>query len=650
MPLFTHRMRLSCAIVVCNDNFKYLEFWPIVKQAWWDIVGIPCVMVYVADTIFEFLKIDPAVIHFRPIPELSVERQLQIIGYLYPALFKGDGDIVLSSIDMIPVEKDISTGLKMVQILSSRGVNEEKQRTPTCCIACPSELLSNIYHIKTQEDIYNFLGNMNSTSDKKIHITNLSAGTNMNILKDYYKTSINIRLTTPETTKEVLQIIKYCKGLPFDNNLTKYCFKAGIDSDNEIPCKTELQKEFEDTDLFIVEISNRTVYTWNTHVVHKSLYAKMPLNVETYNLTNEEIEADILQIKQLIYPKKLLISQFLEDKSDLTSYVEEVCMRHDIPFVKRPDIRIIPINMNDTLDTDYDYKEYILFNQIYKNKIDSIFNVKTAVLVWKSSFYNYPQTNRDNFWGIGDMIRGVIGMYKLSKKYKFDLIVDKSLHPLSMLLKCDRHRYTNLIEENQDKIPLCMPHEVEHILQNELINNSENDTVCFYTNMQLDAYNGGIPSELQEFIDYILRPSSAFEVYTAKLMNTLAIDSYTIIHYRLGDDEMVRNQCNYSIYENAFTHLLKTYKETDIVITDSAQFKDLIRKKNTQIRVLDTKICHVGIEHSYEALRDTLFEFNLLRGAKSIRSYSRYDWISGFVYAIHKIYNIPLEGHCDMKF
>ena len=42
-------MKLSCALVACNENPHYLAFWPVVKRAWWEIVGIPCIMVYIGD-------------------------------------------------------------------------------------------------------------------------------------------------------------------------------------------------------------------------------------------------------------------------------------------------------------------------------------------------------------------------------------------------------------------------------------------------------------------------------------------------------------------------------------------------------------------------------------------------------------------------
>ena len=99
-------MKVSCVLVACNDNPKYLQFWPIVKKAWWDLVGLPCIMVYVGSTLPEELKNDPAVLHWKPSPSWPTATQAQVIRLLYPALLKCDGAVLLSDMDMIPMQRD----------------------------------------------------------------------------------------------------------------------------------------------------------------------------------------------------------------------------------------------------------------------------------------------------------------------------------------------------------------------------------------------------------------------------------------------------------------------------------------------------------------------------------------------------------------
>lgn len=65
-------------------------------------------------------------------------------------------------------------------------------------------------------------------------------------------------------------------------------------------------------------------------------------------------------------------------------------------------------------------------------------------------------------------------------------------------------------------------------------------------------------------------------------------------------------------------------------------------KSKYNINTLDTKICHLGntIDNSY--IEDTLVDFFVQSNAKKIKTYSIYNWISGFIHWNAKIYNIPI--------
>lgn len=259
---------------------------------------------------------------------------------------------------------------------------------------------------------------------------------------------------------------------------------------------------------------------------------------------------------------------------------------------------------------------------------------KTVIMVWKQSFFNLP---KNNFWGLGDLIRGTIGIFKLSKKYNFNIIVDLSLHPLSQFLKNDEHPYSNIIRENKDNIPFIMPNIAESYITNKLYSENKN-YICLCSNMPLSSYDSDCSSELSDFIKNIFRPNDLFSEYFLNFSR----QDYTIIHYRLGDSSELVD------FQKAYEHLIRHYKKSDIFITDSQKFKSIVSKDN--IDMLKTKVCHIGYNECYEELRDTLVEFFMIMNSKKITSFSTYSWISGFVYAIHYIFNIPLEGHINVKF
>ena len=150
-------MKLSCALVACNENPRYLEFWPLVRQAWWEIVGIPAVMIYIGETKPEEYKDDPSVICFKPIEGWSTVTQSQVIRLLYPALLQCDGAVVLSDMDMIPLQREFFVeGLEQFQpnqFVSLRGIDEHEQQIYICYCAATPQTWSDLFQVKTIEDI-----------------------------------------------------------------------------------------------------------------------------------------------------------------------------------------------------------------------------------------------------------------------------------------------------------------------------------------------------------------------------------------------------------------------------------------------------------------------------------------------------------------
>lgn len=155
-------MKLSCALVACNENPHYLQFWPYVKRAWMEVVGIPCVMVYVGEVLPEELREDPAVIHFPPIGEWPTATQAQVIRLLYPALLKCDGAVVLSDMDMIPLQRTFFTEgfaqFKEDQFVSLRGMDEQEKQIYMCYVGATPQTWSDVFRIKTLENIRECMG------------------------------------------------------------------------------------------------------------------------------------------------------------------------------------------------------------------------------------------------------------------------------------------------------------------------------------------------------------------------------------------------------------------------------------------------------------------------------------------------------------
>lgn len=488
-------------------------------------------------------------------------------------------------------------------------------------------------------------------------ITTFGSCRQQSIKNHFNVTSIQERLTYPHYTKEIIQAIEYCKGIhTFDNALTRYCFRTGILEQRVIDYQSQLQQEFESSNVIVVEIASRICYTWNGVYVHHILtepkygFHDIP-SIAIRDLTDEEIEQDILRMKELVYPKKLLIATHLCTRNsgrrfDLVQLLEAVTYKYNIPCINPSQLLEGETNIyEDPIAFHYTPKGHHLIRYQYKYFIDQLFYKKNAVVVWKYDYYNCPRTLHDNFWGFGDMLRGIIGVYKLCKQYQTRLIVDSSLHPVSRFFKNQPHIFSSIVSPLQDSIPCLHTEHVKSIFDRI----PDGGTFMFFSCMGLDAYNDAISNDLKLFIKRILTPTDEFTRYIEERMKPFINTNYSILHYRIGDDDLILSSACIN-YEPIYQHLLSQYKHGDVVISDSSRFKDYIKTKNPEIQQLNTEVCHVGYTSDYNALRDTLFEFLFMTKSSRIKSFTRYDWVSGFVQIIHKIFDVPLEAHINFRY
>jgi hypothetical protein len=155
-------MKLSCVLVACNENTKYLDFWTVVKKAWWDICQLPCVMVYIGKVLPDHLKRDPAVKHIEPVNGWPTATQAQAVRLLYPALLKCEGAVMLSDMDMIPMQNEFFregfSHFQPNQFVSLRGIDEGEKQIYMCYVGATPKTWSDMFGVKQEEDVTRILG------------------------------------------------------------------------------------------------------------------------------------------------------------------------------------------------------------------------------------------------------------------------------------------------------------------------------------------------------------------------------------------------------------------------------------------------------------------------------------------------------------
>jgi hypothetical protein len=255
--------------------------------------------------------------------------------------------------------------------------------------------------------------------------------------------------------------------------------------------------------------------------------------------------------------------------------------------------------------------------------------VKTIIMVWTTKICNLVTDDTDNFWGLGDMIRGTVQMYQLSKKRNIQFIVDIQLHPLSKCLKKRDHPFSDFIYKNKDNIKF-----IQNV--NQALSTHDDEIFYCFTN---DYYHNSITPDCREFIKDILTPNDTFKQYMDKY--TLPYHSYDILHFRLGDNEMVRNNINTDL-NKYLMYVDKLKNDQTILLSDSYTLKQCIKTNFPRLFMFDTQIGHIGYHQDDQSIKDTFFEFCVMTKSNKITTHTVYPWLSGFIVICKDIYNIPV--------
>jgi hypothetical protein len=114
-------------------------------------------MVYVGESLPEHLQNDPAVKFFKGIPGWPTATQAQCIRLLYPALLGGSDAVMISDMDMIPLQRSFFTqgflSFQQNQFVSLRGIDENEKQIYMCYVGATPRVWSELFSISSEEDI-----------------------------------------------------------------------------------------------------------------------------------------------------------------------------------------------------------------------------------------------------------------------------------------------------------------------------------------------------------------------------------------------------------------------------------------------------------------------------------------------------------------
>ena len=254
--------------------------------------------------------------------------------------------------------------------------------------------------------------------------------------------------------------------------------------------------------------------------------------------------------------------------------------------------------------------------------------------------------------GFGDMLRGTIHLYNISRRLNFQLIVDTQLHPVSKLLVTNPHMYSKYVLDNQSEI-IDMTNNIKENIESVIKNKLRHDRPLLITTncSPMDT----MTNDCKRFMRSMLHPTDEFKKYFIEMRNMYHIpNGYAIGHFRLGDEELNGNG---SINEDKYAKWFELVGQQMLkfpnlyIMSDSLEFKKYLCKRirpDFVGRIIPTTPIHLSHPDAadVEKIKETMFDFMLLINAQFIKTHSRYGWVSNFVKWVGNIFNVPV---LDMK-
>lgn len=205
-------MKISCVLTACNLNKNYTDFIPLFIKSWnkfYPEIDVKIVLICneIPDYLIEYKK---NLIQFNEIEEMHTSFISQYIRLLYPALLDYESGVIISDIDMLPMNRRYYTKhikrIKNDHFITFRNRRLEKKNLVICYNCALTKTWSEIFNIKNINDIINRLKNVFKTN--KIRDGRLKSGWYTD-QKDLYKYVMNWNK-------------KNQKHIILDDNITKW--------------------------------------------------------------------------------------------------------------------------------------------------------------------------------------------------------------------------------------------------------------------------------------------------------------------------------------------------------------------------------------------------------------------------------------------
>ncbi len=155
-------MKLDCVLTAVNENPLYLDFIPFFIQAWNKLYpGVDIKIILIGNSIpRRFLQYQSNIILFKPIPGVLTSFTSQFIRLLYPCILNYENGVLITDIDMIPMNRTYYT--KNIEPYDNSkfiyfGANNILNEITICYNVATPNTWKQVFKIQSTADIANLL-------------------------------------------------------------------------------------------------------------------------------------------------------------------------------------------------------------------------------------------------------------------------------------------------------------------------------------------------------------------------------------------------------------------------------------------------------------------------------------------------------------
>jgi len=161
-------------------------------------------------------------------------------------------------------------------------------------------------------------------------------------VQGYTFTCAHTGISYPHYSKDILEVIRFCKYGHLTKEQTLFTFMLAIQNKKPIVFNEELKRDFESSDVFFVEIASKIAYQYGDIYVHHiatqptyevSIRDKITQRKQDKN----EIEEDLISIKRELNGKLIVVCHIVTyergERFILSQWLEELCVKHSILFI-----------------------------------------------------------------------------------------------------------------------------------------------------------------------------------------------------------------------------------------------------------------------------------------------------------------------------